>query len=125
MCGSGRTYMCAIFEGTISLSSPTSALPVARIRFSPFAVSGMSDVPVWRPLSDQSVSPCRIMKARGVVIGGRNGGEVKSEERDSCRMKGMKPQIWQESWATLSRDFDWMLDLCIYPEISHHQEREY
>ena len=50
-------YMWAILEGTISRSSPTSAFPVARIRFSPLAVSGMSDVPVWRPLSDHSVSP--------------------------------------------------------------------
>lgn len=49
-------------------SSPTSALPVARIRFSPFAVNGSSVVPVWRPLRDHSVSPCRMMKARGLVI---------------------------------------------------------
>ena len=52
----------------MSLSSPTSARPVARIRFSPFSVSGSSVVPVCRPLSDQSVSPCRMMKVRGVVI---------------------------------------------------------
>ena len=51
------TYMWANFEGTMSRSSPTSALPVARIRFSPFAVRGMSEVPVWRPLRDHSVSP--------------------------------------------------------------------
>lgn len=67
-------YMCAILDGTISLSSPTSALPVARILFSPLAVSGMSEVPVCRPLSDHSVSPWRIMKARGVVIVSRAAG---------------------------------------------------
>ena len=52
----------------MSLSSPTSARPVARIRFSPFSVKGSSVVPVCRPLSDHSVSPWRMMKARGVVI---------------------------------------------------------
>lgn len=58
-------YMCARFPGTISLSSPTRALPVARIRFSPFAVRGMSVLPVCLPLRDHSVSPCRTMKTRG------------------------------------------------------------
>lgn len=38
--------MWASVEGTISRSGPTSALPVAIIRFSPLAVSGMSVVPV-------------------------------------------------------------------------------
>jgi len=36
------------------------------MRFSPLAVRGMSEVPVWRPLRDHSVSPWRIMKTRGV-----------------------------------------------------------
>lgn len=54
----------------MSLSSPTSARPVARIRFSPFSVKGSSVLPVCRPLSDHSVSPWRMMKARGVVIVG-------------------------------------------------------
>jgi hypothetical protein len=54
--------------GTISLSSPTSARPVARTRFSPFLVNGMSDVPVCLPDRDHSVSPCRTMKQRGVVM---------------------------------------------------------
>lgn len=60
--------MCASFAGTINLSSPTSAFPVARMRFSPFAVSGISDVPVCLPLRDHSVSPWRTMKTRGVGI---------------------------------------------------------
>lgn len=63
--GRGRRYMCARFPGTMSLSSPTRALPVARMRFSPLAVRGSSVVPVWRPLRDHSVSPWRIMKTRG------------------------------------------------------------
>jgi hypothetical protein len=62
-------YMCARFLGTISLSSPTSACPVALMRFSPLAVRASSVVPVWRPLSDHSVSPWRIMKTRGSGIG--------------------------------------------------------
>jgi hypothetical protein len=57
--------MCARFEGTINRSSPTSAFPVARTRFSPSSVSGMSEIPVWRPFSDHSVSPWRTMKTRG------------------------------------------------------------
>ena len=57
-----------MFEGTMSRSSPTRAFPVARIRFSPFGVKGSSVEPVCRPLRDHSVSPWRIMKARGVVI---------------------------------------------------------
>lgn len=60
--------MCARFPGTINRSSPTSALPVALIRFSPFAVRGISVLPVCRPLSDHSVSPWRIMKTRGSGI---------------------------------------------------------
>jgi hypothetical protein len=63
--GGGRFYMCARFEGTIKRSSPTRAFPVARTRFSPFSVRGMSEMPVWRPLSDHSVSPWRMMKTRG------------------------------------------------------------
>ena len=69
-CGFGGAYIWASLEGTMSLSSPTSARPVARIRFSPFSVSGSSVVPVCRPLSDHSVSPWRMMKARGIVIAG-------------------------------------------------------
>lgn len=73
-------YMCANFEGTINRSSPTSALPVARTRFSPFTVRGMSVVPVWRPLRDHSVSPWRMMKTRGSGIAYvRNG-------RDSVKL---------------------------------------
>ena len=49
----------------MSLSSPTSARP--DVRFSPFSVRGSSVVPVCRPFSDHSVSPWRMMKARGVV----------------------------------------------------------
>jgi len=60
--------MWARFFGTMSLSSPTRALPVARMRFSPFSVRGSSVVPVWRPLRDHSVSPWRIMKTRGSDI---------------------------------------------------------
>jgi len=62
------SYTCARFRGTISLSSPINARPVARIRFSPFAVRGSSVMPVCRPLRDHSVSPWRITKTRGVVI---------------------------------------------------------
>lgn len=51
--------MCARFWGTINRSEPTRAFPVARMRRSPLAVSGMSEVPVWRPLRDHSVSPRR------------------------------------------------------------------
>lgn len=60
--------MCARFRGTMRRSSPTRALPVARMRFSPLAVRGMSVVPVCRPLRDHSVSPWRMMKTRGVVM---------------------------------------------------------
>ena len=63
-------YMCASLEGTISRSSPTRALPVDLIRFSPFPVRGNSVLPVWRPLRDHSVSPWRMIKALGVVIAG-------------------------------------------------------
>ena len=62
------SYMWTSCLGTIRRSSPTSARPVARTRFSPLAVRGMSEVPVWRPSSDHSVSPWRTMKHRGVVI---------------------------------------------------------
>lgn len=51
----------------MSLSSPTRALPVALMRFSPLAVSGRSVVPVWRPFRDHSVSPWRTMKQRGAI----------------------------------------------------------
>lgn len=71
--------MWASLEGTMSLSSPTNARPVARILFSPFFVSGSSVVPVCRPLSDHSVSPWRMMKARGVVIAGLAGSDGGSE----------------------------------------------
>lgn len=54
--------------GTIRRSGPTIALPVARTRFSPLAVSGMSVRPVCLPLSDHSVSPWRTMKTLGVGI---------------------------------------------------------
>jgi hypothetical protein len=49
-------------------SEPTRALPVARMRFSPVGVRGMSVMPVWRPLRDHSVSPWRMMKTRGSGI---------------------------------------------------------
>lgn len=74
----GKSYICANFDGTINRSGPTSALPVARIRLAPLAVSGSSVVPVCRPSRDHSVSPWRMMKARGVVIAGgvrRRGGQ--------------------------------------------------
>lgn len=60
--------MCARFPGTMRRSFPTRALPVARMRFSPAEVREMSVVPVWRPLSDHSVSPWRTMKTRGSGI---------------------------------------------------------
>lgn len=60
--------MCLICFGTISLSLPTSAFPVALTRFSPSAVRGMSVDPVCLPDSDHSVSPWRTMKQRGVVM---------------------------------------------------------
>lgn len=63
-----ETYICARFLGTINRSSPTNALPVALIRFSPLAVRGISDVPVCLPFSDHSVSPCLMMKTRGVIF---------------------------------------------------------
>lgn len=66
----GARYMWASLEGTMSRSWPTSARPVARILFSPFSVSGSSVVPVCLPFRDHSVSPWRMMKARGVVIVG-------------------------------------------------------
>jgi hypothetical protein len=72
-----ESYICANFDGTINRSGPMSALPVARIRLAPLAVSGSSVVPVCRPSRDHSVSPWRMMKARGVVIAGggrRRGG---------------------------------------------------
>lgn len=49
--------MWASLEGTMRRSSPTRAFPVARIRFSPLAVRGMSVLPVCLPLRDHSVSP--------------------------------------------------------------------
>ena len=55
--GEGGQYMWASLEGTMRRSSPTRAFPVARIRFSPLAVRGMSVVPVCLPLRDHSVSP--------------------------------------------------------------------
>lgn len=60
--------MWAILDGTINRSSPTSALPVALIRFSPLAVNGSSVEPVCRPFSDHSVSPWRMMNTRGVPM---------------------------------------------------------
>ena len=60
--------MCARFRGTINLSSPIRALPVALIRFSPLAVNGSSVVPVCLPFNDHSVSPCLTTKTRGVAI---------------------------------------------------------
>jgi hypothetical protein len=63
----GNPYICTNFLGTISLSFPMRARPVARIRFSPLAVRGSSVAPVWRPLRDHSVSPWRIMNTRGVA----------------------------------------------------------
>jgi hypothetical protein len=63
-----KTNMWAKFLGTINLSSPTSALPVALILLSPFAVSGSSVVPVCLPFKDHSVSPWRTTNTRGVVM---------------------------------------------------------
>jgi hypothetical protein len=75
------TDIWARLEGTIKRSSPTKALPVAMIRFSPLAVRGMSELPVclskllfvYRllntllPFRDHSVSPWRMMKTLGVT----------------------------------------------------------
>ena len=91
-------YICANLPGTISRSSPTRAAPVARIRFSPFAVSGMSVVPVCRPFSDQAVSPCRIMKTRGLTggilrmmlwraLGGQEGDVGRRMGREACETR--------------------------------------
>jgi hypothetical protein len=66
--GDGGTDMHARFPGTMRRSFPTRALPVARMRFSPAGVRGMSVVPVWRPSRDHSVSPWRTMKTRGSGI---------------------------------------------------------
>jgi hypothetical protein len=41
---------------------------VARTRFSPLGVKGISVEPVCLPERDHSVSPCRTMKQRGVAI---------------------------------------------------------
>jgi hypothetical protein len=60
--------MCARLPGTMRRSSPTSAFPVAMMRFSPVRVRGISDTPVCRPLRDHSVSPWRMMKTRGSGI---------------------------------------------------------
>ena len=54
--GEGR-YIWARCLGTINRSFPTNARPVARIRFSPFAVKGNSVLPVCLPFKDHSVSP--------------------------------------------------------------------
>lgn len=59
--------------GTMSLSLPTRALPVALTLFSPSAVRGMSVTPVCLPLRDHSVSPWRAMKTRGVDMVGLSG----------------------------------------------------
>lgn len=78
------TNMWASFRGTISLSSPTRARPVALILFSPLAVRGSSVVPVCLPLRDHSVSPWRTTKTRGVDImagcWGWGGGEQDLEK---------------------------------------------
>jgi hypothetical protein len=79
-------YTWASFLGTISRSSPTNALPVARIRFSPLAVSGRSVDPVCRPLRDHSVSPWRMMKQRGTMgIGFEESGSLKEEGGEGKR----------------------------------------
>lgn len=63
-----RLQAAVIQKRTMRRSSPTKALPVARILLSPLAVSGMSEMPVWRPFRLHSVSPWRTMKTLGVVI---------------------------------------------------------
>lgn len=65
-----NTHIWASLLGAIKRSLPTNAFPVAKTRFSPLAVRGMSVEPVWRPLSDHSVSPWRTMKTRGVDMSG-------------------------------------------------------
>ena len=57
MVGRGETYTCFIWLGTMSLSLPTKAFPVARTRFSPLTVNGMLVEPVCWPERDHSVSP--------------------------------------------------------------------
>lgn len=81
------SYTWARFLGTINRSFPTSALPVALIRFSPFGVSGRSVIPVWRPLRDHSVSPWRIMKQRETMLLG---------EGEGCRkeVEGIRRDVW-------------------------------
>lgn len=79
--------MWASFLGTIKRSLPTNAFPVAITRFSPLAVNGMSVTPVWRPLSDHSVSPWRTMKTRGVDMAGADVPSVlvqKEQKRSYC-----------------------------------------
>lgn len=73
---------------------------MARIRFSPFEVSGSSVVPVCRPFNDHSVSPWRIMKTRGVDIVYIFSGTVSIEENipdksvdiypSGCRWRGTR-----------------------------------
>jgi hypothetical protein len=89
------TYMWTSCFGTIKRSSPTRARPVARTRFSPLLVRGMSEVPVWRPSSDHSVSPWRTMKHRGVVMAveGRGGDwEKKRREKEERRLRPGPPE---------------------------------
>lgn len=66
--GQDRAYTWTSFLGAISRSFPTSAFPVALIRFSPFSVRARSVIPVCRPFSDHSVSPWRMMKQRGAML---------------------------------------------------------
>jgi hypothetical protein len=84
--------MCARLPGTISLSSPTSAFPVATTRFSPLAVNESSVVPVCRPFRDHSVSPCRMTNTRGsgIVIIRRSDNVMEDRRTLQERMIGKK-----------------------------------
>ena len=96
--GGPTTYICARCFGTINRSSPTNAFPVARTRFSPLAVRGISEEPVCLPERDHSVSPCRTMKQRGLVMAShgvllsnrRNGRSEESREAEFNLLAGRK-----------------------------------
>lgn len=66
-------YTWVSLSGTMSLSFPTRALPVAVTLFSPSAVRAISVTPVCLPVSDHSVSPWRAMKTRGVAMAVERG----------------------------------------------------
>lgn len=75
----GEMKMCERREGSMRRPGPRREREEERTWDSPRGVSGISVVPVCRPLMVHSVSPWRARKTRGVVIvvmgGWRRGGE--------------------------------------------------